>query len=182
MSKRMGWSLVTVCAVIVVAALIVHSAQRETTNSSEQITSSAPPNAFANYVNVRFAYSLCYPPQLLAPQGEAADGDGQKFVSGDGQAVAIAYGSNNALGQSLQQVFDQDTQGVTVNTKNVDVNTFTFSGTSSGLTVVEKTLVQDQVVKTVNIKFPTAMMATYVPIAERMVACFADTAPTQYSH
>src|ERR1041385_1585764 len=45
------------------------------------------------YTNVRFHYSICYPQDLLVPQGEAENSDGQKFVAKDG-AKLIVFGRN----------------------------------------------------------------------------------------
>ena len=183
MSKRVAWSLAAAAAIAVAiaAAVVVRDPQRHGENNAAATRSTPSSMGFSNYVNVRFAYSLCYPPQLLLPQGESADGDGQKFVSSDTQVTAIVYGSNNVLGQTLQQVLDQDSQGVSVNNKSIDANAFTFNGTQKTLTVIEKTFLQDQVFKTLNIQFPTTMAPTYASIAQRMIACFANTSPTQYS-
>ncbi len=41
---------------------------------------------FQTYHNSRFDYAIEYPANLLIPQGEADNGDGQVFVSPDQQA------------------------------------------------------------------------------------------------
>src|ERR1041385_1331675 len=48
------------------------------------------------YTNARFQYSICYPPDLLVPQGEPENADGQKFLAKDG-AKLIVFGRHNAL-------------------------------------------------------------------------------------
>jgi hypothetical protein len=120
---------------------------------------------------------------MFVPQGESPDGDGEKFLSNDGKVTISVYGTDNALGQSLQQVFDQDSQGVQVNHRNITPERFTFSGkTGNGMTVYEETLLQGQEFKTLSIDFPTSMTDTYGPIVDHMLGCFVNTTPTQYSN
>src|SRR5574341_695767 len=40
---------------------------------------------YRTYHNARFNYSISYPFKVLIPQGEAVNGDGQKFLSQDGR-------------------------------------------------------------------------------------------------
>jgi hypothetical protein len=180
MSKRLWWAIVS-CA-FALAVLVFRATQVHKELAPLQASPDIPQVTFSNYVNVRFAYSVCYPSKLFVPQGESGDGDGQKFVTSDMQAMAVVYGSNNALRQPLQQVLDQDSDGVTVIAKSIDTGMFTFSGRSNDKTISEKTLLQNQQFKTLNIQFPTRMATTYAPIAERMIGCFSNTTPTQYSH
>ena len=44
---------------------------------------------FQTYHNSRFDYSIDYPANLLFPQGEAPNGDGQIFASADNEARMI---------------------------------------------------------------------------------------------
>ena len=52
------------------------------------------------YGNTRFGYSVCYPAGIFTPQGEADNGDGQRFIAADG-AELLVWGSNNVLNASL---------------------------------------------------------------------------------
>ena len=56
------------------------------------------------YVNDRFQYAICYPQDLLVPQGEPANSDGQRFLSNKDSAELAVYGGNNALFQTLREV------------------------------------------------------------------------------
>ena len=58
-----------------------------------------PALAETRYVNARFGYAICIP-DGLAGQGEADNGDGQRFVADDG-AELIVYGAHNALDETL---------------------------------------------------------------------------------
>jgi hypothetical protein len=66
---------------------------------------------YKNYTNVRFAFAISYPEGILIPQGEADNGDGQKFISEDKTVEMLAYGSYYADSQeyTLKDMFDQET-------------------------------------------------------------------------
>jgi hypothetical protein len=182
MSKRLATSIVFACVLVAILLVVMFRVHGHSKSITTQSSSTLPQVAYSKYINVRFAYSICYPPQILLPQGESPNGDGQKFVSKDGATIAIVYGNNNALGQSLQQIFDQDTEGIKLSDKSIVANKFTFSGrTANDLMEFEETILQNQVLKTFNIQFPSTEMGTYGVVAERMMECFANTAPTQYS-
>ncbi len=63
---------------------------------------------YRTYRNVRFDYSISYPADLLSPQGESVNEDGQRFVSRDGRTELLVYGSHNSLDQTLREVFEQE--------------------------------------------------------------------------
>jgi hypothetical protein len=48
---------------------------------------------YVKYKNERFGYVVDIPTSVLLPQGEAANGDGQTFLSKNGKAKAVVYGS-----------------------------------------------------------------------------------------
>jgi hypothetical protein len=68
---------------------------------------SAAQITYKTYSNARFEYSISYP-NLLVPQGEATNGDGQKFRSRDGRAELIVYGGHNALEKTLRDIYDDE--------------------------------------------------------------------------
>ena len=59
----------------------------------------APPS-YRTYHNDRFGYRVDYPADFK-PQPEAANGDGRRFVSPDGQTVLTAYASYQVLDGGL---------------------------------------------------------------------------------
>ena len=63
-----------------------------------------------SYTNARFAYAVRYPPALF-PQGEADNGDGQIFLSRDGHAELLVYGSYDASGDTLDDRYAQEAHG-----------------------------------------------------------------------
>ena len=64
----------------------------------------SPSLTYLEYQNIRFRYIVPYPAELLFPQGESDNGDGQVFLSRDAAIELIAYGGYT-LGQSLEQRF-----------------------------------------------------------------------------
>jgi hypothetical protein len=149
-------------------------------NEQQKRSATEQEAANATYVNVRFAYSVCYPPQLLVSQGEAPDSDGERFVSKDNKFIAIVYGSNNVLKQSLEQIFAQNShqflgKALSVTDREMVNESFTFSGISGGNVVLEKTFLRGDVIKTVDIEYPQAANRIYETIARRILACFKNT-------
>jgi hypothetical protein len=129
------------------------------------------------YTNVRFAYSLCYPDDLLAAQGESENGDGQKFLSKDGKAQLLAYGSYNVLDQRLDDLYTADTksaeaEGLRVSYKLRKPDFFVFSGSGSGKVRYQKTALVGDTFKTFRLDYPEAAKADYDPVAEKMSVCF----------
>lgn len=61
------------------------------------------------YVNARFGYELAYP-VLLTALGEADNGDGQRFVSSDGLATLLVWGSHNVFGDSVRALYERERQ------------------------------------------------------------------------
>jgi hypothetical protein len=80
---------------------------------SPAIPATANDLKYDRYVNVRFAFGISYPTGVLIPQGEADNGDGQKFVSKDGKTVMLAYGYNNPDPEdyTLRNVFRDELTG-----------------------------------------------------------------------
>lgn len=92
---------------------------------------------YRTYHNARFDYSISYPVKVLIPQGEAANGDGQKFLSKDGHTEMLVYGANNALDQTLRQVYQSEISNAehpnrTVTYQVLRADWFVVSGIENG--------------------------------------------------
>jgi len=84
------------------------------------------------YINSRFRYKLEYP-SVLIPQPEAANGDGREFIWDEKNASLIAYGSVNAMDQSLEEAFnyfiqDYEDRGANITYKFIYDSGFLISG------------------------------------------------------
>ena len=85
----------------------------------------------STYVNARFCYAVCFPPAVLLPRGESADGDGQAFVSPDGKSKMVVWGSWNALAETVSSRYASERRhllGCTVTRKKLEPTWFALSG------------------------------------------------------
>jgi hypothetical protein len=131
---------------------------------------------YKTYSNARFGYSISYPSNLLTPQGESTNGDGQKFRSGDGSAELIVYGSNNALDRTLRGLYGE---ARTANDSNFKVtyeilkpNWFVVSGIDNGKVFYQKTLLKQGVIKTFRMEYDEAVKQKWDPITTKIAQSF----------
>jgi hypothetical protein len=129
---------------------------------------------YRTYANARFKYSISYPAGLLAPQGEAENGDGQAFRSKDGSAEMRVWGQNNfdnkTLRASFQEAVGEAGDGVTY--KVIRGNWFVVSSVSQGKIHYQKTMLHGDVFKTFLIDYDEGKRATYDPITARIAKSF----------
>jgi hypothetical protein len=144
---------------------------------SSAAAASAPDDpAWDIYANSRFAYTLCYPKNLLDPQGESPNGDGQKFLAKDG-AQLLVYGSNNALDQSIQDVFDSMASRLAgpsgkVTYKAVRPSWFVLSGQNGSTIFYAKTFYGKDVIRSFELTYDSSHASVYNPIAAKLGSCF----------
>ena len=131
------------------------------------------------YHNARFDYSVSYPLDILIPQGEADNGDGQRFLSKNGKAVMLVYGSNNALNQTLQQAFAEESASHTtehparvVTYKVLRAEWFTKSGTDGGKIFYQKTYQKKGFFKTLRIEYDETQKTIYDSITAAISKSF----------
>lgn len=137
----------------------------------------APRHHYENYFNHRFEYSISYPSDLFNPQGEAANGDGQKFLSRDGRAVMLVYGQENIGNQTLTQFYRDESRSKThpkriVSYKVIKGNWFVFSGSESGRTFYQKTLLRNGEFLTFSIEYDASQRNTYDPMTATIARSF----------
>ena len=130
---------------------------------------------YETYHNARFAYSISYPSDLFIPQGEAENGDGQKFLSRDGKVEMLVYGSNNALNQTLRARYHDETkvrENRKVTYQVLKPEWFVVSGTEGNKVFYEKTILHNGAFKAFRIEYEKAAKAVWDPIAERISRSF----------
>ena len=95
---------------------------------------------YKTYSNARFGYSISYPADLLTPQGEADNSDGQVF-SGEGAEMRV-FGSNMLLNETLPKEYNalvkEKSKGVTYKVFKNDF--FVISGKENGKIYYQKTM------------------------------------------
>lgn len=134
---------------------------------------------YKTYHNARYEFSISYPKNVLYPQGEADNGDGQKFLSKGADAHLLVYGSSNALDESLVERFREESRGgladnpkKVVTYKLLKNNWFIVSGFISGRIFYQKTLLHQEQFKTFYFEYPENQKARYEPLIKGFVASF----------
>ena len=135
---------------------------------------------YSTYSNRRFSYAISFPTDLLIPQGEADNGDWQKFLSRDGRAEMIVYGSQNALDQSLRDLYNSQLQGggvndqskKTVTYKVLRANWFVISGYEGDRVFYQKTILGRGVFKTFRIEYDKALADVFDKVTKSVAASF----------
>lgn len=133
----------------------------------------------AVYQNARFGYQIIYPKRLLFPQGEADNGDGQTFLSKNSEVRLAAYGSYNALDETLETAFRDAARGGladaptrVVTDKRLGDNWFSVSGFEEGYVFYSKrVLIGDRFVG-FDMRYPEDQRAIWDPIVREMSAEF----------
>jgi len=132
---------------------------------------------YRTYTNARFNYSISYPANLLIPQGEAENDDGQAFRSRDGKAEMRVFGRYNVQNETLRSAFDsaikgEDSSGRVVTYKVLKGNFYVVSGRQSGKVFYEKTYLKGDTFKTLMIEYDESLSATYDAITARLARSF----------
>lgn len=134
--------------------------------------------SYRTYQNARFDYSISYPVDILFPQGESANGDGQKFLSKDGQTEMLVYGSNNSLDQTLRQVYEQETNPSQEHASRVityhvlRADWFVVSGVENGRVFYQKTMLKASVFKTFRIDYSETQKGKFDSITAAIARSF----------
>ena len=102
----------------------------------------AAQTGYKTYGNARFGYSISYPSDLLTPQGESDNGDGQIFSGTGGAAEMRVFGSNMLLKGSLLKEYNAivSEHGSGVAYKTYRINFFVVSALNDGKIFYQKTI------------------------------------------
>lgn len=126
------------------------------------LASFAPP-AYKTYHNQRFGYRLDYPADFR-PQPEAANGDGRRFTSPDGQAVLSVYAGYNVLDGGLAADRKIAREGwqekhATLTLDQLTRTGYVLSGQVKDRIFYEKTVLKNNTLTTFVWEYPTARKA-----------------------
>ena len=132
-------------------------------------------NSYKTYANARFKYSISYPADLLVPQGEAENGDGQVFREKSGSSVEMrVYGGYNALNETLRSRYAdlvrKWAKGVTY--KVIRRDWFVVSAMVNGKIHYQKTILRGDVFKTFEIEYDAVRGSTYNDVTDRIAKSF----------
>jgi hypothetical protein len=130
---------------------------------------------FTQYTNAAGGYSLVYPEDLLAPQGEA--GTAQRFQSADGRTV-VDVNAVSAGGTGIPEAFAQarrpDT-GREVTYTASGASWYVVSGYEGPTLFYEKAILANDAFKTLRIAFPREYRDAYYDAVEAMSLSFKST-------
>lgn len=130
------------------------------------------------YHNARFDYSISYPAGILIPQGEAVNGDGQKFFSRDHRTEMLVYGSHNSLDQTLKQVYENEISRSSehpnrvITYKVLKHDWFVVSKIEDDRIFYQKTLLRNNVFKTFRIEYGEGDKQVFNSITSRISNSF----------
>jgi hypothetical protein len=152
----------------------INSQQPNAQQTTDALTSA---NVFAQggyktYSNARFGYSVSYPANILIPQGEPDNGDGQVFLSRDGHAEMRVFGRYNVQNETLRSAFNSAQEGKSVTYKLLRGNFYVVSGHKDGKIFYEKTMLKGDTFKTFMIEYDEADASTYDAITARVARSF----------
>jgi hypothetical protein len=139
--------------------------------SLSHFVNSAQRVVYKTYTNARYGYSIAYPSNLLIPQGEADNGDGQAFRSRNGAAEMRVYGSQD-MGGGLTGAYSEAQEGKDVSYKIIKRNWFVVSGRDGGKIFYQKTMMKGGVLKTFFIEYEESQKDTYDAVTARIARSF----------
>jgi len=145
-----------------------------TPSPSPIVSSEIEPGDYETYHNERFDYSISYPSNYLRMQRPPqANGAAMIFVSKDGRVEMLVSADHNQQDQSLQDLYNDELKpNREIISKVLDKKWFVISGYENGKAFYQKTILKDDIVKTVHIESDRALQPTLQPIIEKMVRSF----------
>ena len=135
-----------------------------------------PQNRWKWYTNVRFQYAVCYPENLMVPQGETVNSAGNTFLGSHGEKLVV-YGENTEL--TLAQLRDQDMRETGENFGPVSyiarlAHGYVISAGQPGMILYTKTFLSGSQTKSFTLVYPRSEQQQYDLIAKGLNVCFAD--------
>ena len=134
------------------------------------IALAAPAQQMETYVNARFGFSVAYPKDLLQPQGEPTNGDGQKFKAKQGKAELAVWSGHNALDQTIPEAYQSYIKPPFQPTyKVIKPGWYVFSGIESGNIIYQKGILQGGIFTTIRFEYPVAEKQKWDPLIAKIV-------------
>lgn len=132
------------------------------------------------YTNARFGYRINYPEDMLLPQGESDNGDGQRFISVDGDIEMTVSGINNVLNNTLmtqykQDILEKDRLNKTVAYQVIKKDFYVISGQIKNIIYYQKTMLKDDIFMTLYITYPANQRSKIDPIVSEISKSFRYT-------
>ncbi len=132
------------------------------------------------YTNARFDFAVEYPKGMLLPQGESANGDGQRFESKDKKFTLAVWGGYNVFDRTVAEEcgwhigIKRKAAPLTVTYKASKGNWYVFSGVTGGAIVYQKGVLDDGAFKTLYLEYPQSDRDALDPVVKRIIGSFVS--------
>ena len=128
------------------------------------------------YGNERFGYDL-ETPDFLVPGPEPENADGRTFRSSDGKAGLAVWGSWNALGGTVRDMYDVEAEGAEAEGAKVlegvlAGNGYTLVTQRGGEITARCCMVKGDLIAQFRLTYPEGEAGRFKPAFERMVQSF----------
>lgn len=152
----------------------------ETVGIKERINVDLTEVNYDGYHNSRYHFGVQYP-DFLMPQGESESGDGQRFISSDGNYVMAVYRDVKALtgeSPSLQDAYDAERRRLShVMHSKLNDNYYWFQGKIKRTRHYQQyTFLLQNEYFTLYMEYPLAAEAALKPIIQHVAASFSVAA------
>jgi len=132
------------------------------------------------YTNAKFRYAICYPQDLLVPQGELDAGDGQTFLANDGAKLTV-FADYAVRDVSLKDRLKWTTSELAgasgiVSYKVIKPGMFVISGRTGQNVFFAKATATLGKFKEFELTYNLSQSFVYDPVVRRLAAgCFVNT-------
>jgi hypothetical protein len=140
------------------------------------LASSVPASAghtWRTYDNVRYAYQICYPSDLLKPQPESTNGDGRRFT-GAKEAVLSVYASypgHTLANDEAQMVKFLSEDGGTIAYKTQRPTWYVVSAQQGNRITYHRAAKAGDLVASFDLHYPATQKRLWDPIAGKIGTC-----------
>ncbi|HYE96377.1 MAG TPA: hypothetical protein VD962_09215 [Rubricoccaceae bacterium] len=130
---------------------------------------------YTTYRNDRFGFTLNYPANLFRPDESLGDGHGQSFVSTDGSATLLLYGTEEGGPDALRGEYEaeRNRDDLRITYHVLRPNWFVISGYEGPYIFYQRTHRAGDGLRTLYIRHRAADRAYFSPIIERLSRSFA---------
>lgn len=135
------------------------------------------PPADGRYLNARFGYAVTIPSGFTW-QAESADGDGRTFTDDQTGMTIAAWGSNNALHETVISAFKQATVGHSVSYQQILDSEFTATWAENGTITYIREMVSAGAIRAVQFTYPSTHRNECDRIVEQVVPTLTATDAT----
>jgi hypothetical protein len=154
--------------------LIGHSAQGMASGDSNRPNSTmSQRQGFTLYHNSRYGYSIEYPASFKK-QPPPANNDGRTFVSPDGKATLIVYGTFNVFNDTAESAYHKESKEIKDPGayKTCGKNWYVISWVEGSTVIYVKAYVGKSSLNTFRFTYPSKQSREYNPITTHLEATF----------